>query len=88
VSADAPDHDELIAKELSSTAETLHREMIAIADAVRILLVDGFLFFVVRDRRNNHLVSGCSFLQHVSKGRAALSDILVLLLIYLEIGAM
>jgi protein PsiE len=73
---------------LNRTAENLHREMKAIADAFGTLLVDGFHYlalFVIGATTVWSAVA--AFFSMLGKGRAELSDIL-LLFIYLEIGAM
>src|SRR6202140_4316487 len=73
---------------LTPIAAKLHRGMKATADAVGILLVDGFhylaLFAIGATTVWSTLVA---FISLIRKRRAELSDIL-LLFIYLEIGAM
>src|ERR1700752_3791972 len=69
-------------------AEKLHRGMKATADAVGILLVDGFHYLALFSIGATTVWSAiATFFSMVAKGRAELSDIL-LLFIYLEIGAM
>src|SRR6202162_4366083 len=73
---------------LTPTAAKLHRGMKATADAVGILLVDGFHYLALFAIGATTVWSAAvAFIGMVSKGRAELSDIL-LLFIYLEIGAM
>ena len=75
-------------KQLSRTAENLHRGLKAIADPVGTLLVDGFHFLALFAIGATTVWSAAAaFVSMVAKGRAELSDIL-LLFIYLEIGAM
>jgi protein PsiE len=75
-------------RQLSRTAEDLHREMKAVADAVGTLLVDGFHFLALFAIGATTVWSAAAaFFNTLGKGRAELSDIL-LLFIYLEIGAM
>src|SRR2546425_6801873 len=73
---------------LSRTAAHLHSAMKAAADGIGILLVDGFhylaLFAIGATTVWSALAAFCGMF---AKGRAELSDIL-LLFIYLEIGAM
>src|SRR5712672_1438955 len=73
---------------LTRTAAHLHSAMKAAADGVGILLVDGFhylaLFAIGATTVWSSLAAFCGMF---AKGRAELSDIL-LLFIYLEIGAM
>ena len=73
---------------LTRTAAQLHSAMKAAADEVGILLVDGFhylaLFAIGATTVWSALAAFCGMF---AKGRAELSDIL-LLFIYLEIGAM
>jgi protein PsiE len=73
---------------LTRTAAHLHGAMKAAADGVGILLVDGFhylaLFAIGATTVWSALAAFCGMF---AKGRAELSDIL-LLFIYLEIGAM
>src|SRR5712664_3144620 len=73
---------------LSRTAAHLHSAMKAAADEIGILLVDGFhylaLFAIGATTVWSALAAFCGMF---AKGRAELSDIL-LLFIYLEIGAM
>jgi protein PsiE len=69
-------------------AAKLHRGMKATADAVGILLVDGFHYLALFSIGATTVWSAlAAFISMVAKGRAELSDIL-LLFIYLEIGAM
>lgn len=69
-------------------AAKLHRGMKATADAVGILLVDGFHYLALFSIGATTVWSAiAAFFSMVAKGRAELSDIL-LLFIYLEIGAM
>jgi protein PsiE len=73
---------------LNRTAANLHRGMKATADAVGILLVDGFHYLALFTIGATTVWSAlATFISMLSKGRAELSDIL-LLFIYLEIGAM
>src|SRR3981081_410223 len=73
---------------LTRRAANLHRRMKATADAVGILLVDGFHYLALFVIGATTVWSAfAAFISMVSKGRAELSDIL-LLFIYLEIGAM
>jgi protein PsiE len=73
---------------LTRTAANLHREMKATADAVGILLVDGFHYLALFVIGATTVWSAfAAFISMLGKGRAELSDIL-LLFIYLEIGAM
>ena len=75
-------------KELPRTAANLHRRMQAIADPVGTLLVDGFHFLALFAIGATTVWSAvAAFFGMLAKGRAELSDIL-LLFIYLEIGAM
>jgi protein PsiE len=73
---------------LNKTAANLHRRMKATADAVGILLVDGFHYLALFAIGATTVWSAfATFVGMVTKGHAELSDIL-LLFIYLEIGAM
>jgi protein PsiE len=73
---------------LNRTAADLHRRMKATADAVGILLVDGFHYLALFAIGATTVWSAfVTFIGMFSKGHAELSDIL-LLFIYLEIGAM
>jgi protein PsiE len=73
---------------LTRTAANLHRGMKATADAVGILLVDGFHYLALFAIGATTVWSAlAAFVSMLSKGRAELSDIL-LLFIYLELGAM
>jgi protein PsiE len=73
---------------LTRTAENLHRWMQAVADAFGTLLVDGFHYLALFAIGATTVWSaGAAFFSMLAKGRAELSDIL-LLFIYLEIGAM
>src|SRR6201981_3198499 len=79
-----PDPDSV----LTRTAATLHREMRITADSFGILLVDGFHYLALFAIGASTVWSAMvAFFSMVAKGRAELSDIL-LLFIYLEIGAM
>jgi protein PsiE len=74
--------------ELGRTAANLHRGIKAIADTVGTLLVDAFHYLALFAIGATTVWSAIeAFLGMVDKGRAELSDIL-LLFIYLEIGAM
>jgi phosphate starvation-inducible membrane PsiE len=73
---------------LTRIAENLHRGMKAIADAFGTLLVDGFHYLALFAIGATTVWSSvAAFFSMLGKGRAELSDIL-LLFIYLEIGAM
>ena len=73
---------------LNKTAANLHHRMKATADAVGILLVDGFHYLALFAIGATTVWSAlATFVGMVTKGHAELSDIL-LLFIYLEIGAM
>jgi protein PsiE len=73
---------------LIRTAEGLHRWIKAVADAVGTLLVDAFHHLALFAIGATTVWSAvAAFFAMVSRGRADLSDIL-LLFIYLEIGAM
>src|SRR4030081_773093 len=73
---------------LTRTAAHLHSAMKAAADGVGILLVDGFHYLAFLPLGATTVWSAlAAFCGMFSKGRAELSDIL-LLFIYLEIGAM
>jgi protein PsiE len=73
---------------VTATAAKLHRGMKATADAVGILLVDGFHYLALFAIGATTVWSAlAAFVSMLGKGRAELSDIL-LLFIYLEIGAM
>jgi protein PsiE len=73
---------------LTRAAATLHREMKIAADSFGILLVDGFHYLALFAIGASTVWSAMvAFFGMVTKGRAELSDIL-LLFIYLEIGAM
>jgi len=72
---------------LTPAAAKLHREMKASADAVGIFLVDGFHYLALFAIGATTVWSAlAAFISMLGKGRAELSDIL-LLFIYLEIGA-
>ncbi len=72
---------------LTRTAAKIHRRMKATADAVGILLVDGFHYLALFAIGATTVWSAlAAFISMLGKGRAELSDIL-LLFIYLEIGA-
>jgi protein PsiE len=74
--------------ELTHTAANLHREMKALADAVGTLMVDGFHYLALFAIGATTVWSAAAaFFSMVGRGRAELSDIL-LLFIYLEFGAM
>jgi protein PsiE len=73
---------------LNKTAANLHRRMKATADAVGILLVDGFHYLALFAIGATTVWSAfATFVGMLTKGHAELADIL-LLFIYLEIGAM
>lgn len=73
---------------LTQTSTSLHRSIKAIADAAGTLLVDAFHYLALFAIGATTVWSAtAAFLGMVSKGRADLSDLL-LLFIYLEIGAM
>jgi phosphate starvation-inducible membrane PsiE len=73
---------------LTQTAANLHREIKTIGDAVGTLLVDAFHYLALFAIGATTVWSAVSaFFDMVAKGRADLSDIL-LLFIYLELGAM
>jgi protein PsiE len=73
---------------VTRTAENLHRGMKTIADAFGTLLVDGFHYLALFAIGATTVWSAAAaFFSMLGKGRAELSDIL-LLFIYLEIGAM
>ncbi|HEY2212763.1 MAG TPA: phosphate-starvation-inducible PsiE family protein [Bradyrhizobium sp.] len=73
---------------LTRAAENIHRGMRAIADAFGTLLVDAFHYLALFAIGATTVWSaGAAFFSMLGKGRAELSDIL-LLFIYLEIGAM
>jgi protein PsiE len=73
---------------LTRTTADLHRGMKATADAVGILLVDGFHYLALFAIGATTVWSAlAALISMLNKGRAELSDIL-LLFIYLEIGAM
>jgi phosphate starvation-inducible membrane PsiE len=73
---------------LPQRAASLHLGIRTTADSVGALLVDGFHYLALFAIGATTVWSGfASFLSMLSKGRAELSDIL-LLFIYLEMGAM
>jgi protein PsiE len=73
---------------LTRTAASLHRGMKDIADPVGSVLVDGFHYLALFAIGATTVWSAvAAFLGMVGRGRAELSDIL-LLFIYLELGAM
>jgi protein PsiE len=73
---------------LTRTAENLHRGVKEIADAFGTLLVDGFHYLALFAIGATTVWSAvAAFFSMLGKGRAELSDIL-LLFIYLEMGAM
>jgi phosphate starvation-inducible membrane PsiE len=73
---------------LTQTAANLHRAIKALADAVGTLLVDGFAYLALFAIGATTVWSAAvAFFSMVGRGRAELSDIL-LLFIYLELGAM
>jgi protein PsiE len=75
-------------RDLTRTAADLHRAIKAIADALGPLLVDAFHYLALFTIGATTVWSAvAAFLGMVRKGQAELSDIL-LLFIYLEIGAM
>jgi protein PsiE len=75
-------------RESSLTVASLHRGIKAIADTVGTLLVDAFHYLALFAIGATTVWSAViAFFGMVSKGRADLSDIL-LLFIYLELGAM
>ena len=75
------------ARTSDGAAAALHRWMKATADAVGILLVDGFHYLALFAIGATTVWSAlAAFISMLGKGRAELSDIL-LLFIYLEIGA-
>jgi phosphate starvation-inducible membrane PsiE len=76
------------ARRLGAATSNFHREMKAAADAIGGLLVDGFHLLALFAIGGTTVWSAvAAFIEMVAKGRATLSDIL-LLFIYLEIGAM
>jgi protein PsiE len=76
------------ARVLTEAATNIHRGIKAIADPVGTVLVDAFHYLALFAIGATTVWSAVvAFLGMVSKGRAELSDIL-LLFIYLEIGAM
>ena len=73
---------------LHTSTGNLHRRMKNLADAVGTLLVDGFHFLALFAIGATTVWSAiATFIGMVAKGHASLADIL-LLFIYLEIGAM
>jgi protein PsiE len=77
-----------LASGLTQAATDFHRGMKAIAEAVGTVLVEGFHYLALFAIGATTVWSAvAAFLGMVGKGRAELSDIL-LLFIYLEIGAM
>jgi protein PsiE len=75
-------------RRLTRTATSLHRAITAAADAAGTLLVDAFHYLALFAIGATTVWSGATaFVGMMSKGRADLSDLL-LLFIYLEIGAM
>jgi len=73
---------------LTQTAANLHRAIKGLADAVGTLLVDGFAYLALFAIGATTVWSAAAaFFSMVGRGRAELSDIL-LLFIYLELGAM
>src|SRR5215813_2030480 len=73
---------------LTRTSRSFHRGIKSVADAIGTLLVDAFHFLALFAIGATTVWSAVvAFMGMVSKGRAELSDIL-LLFIYLEIGAM
>src|SRR5262245_19844381 len=73
---------------LTNTSTSLHRGIKSVADAIGTLLVDAFHFLALFAIGATTVWSAvAAFLGMAAKGRAELSDIL-LLFIYLEIGAM
>jgi phosphate starvation-inducible membrane PsiE len=76
------------ARRLGAATRSFHREMKAAADAIGGFLVDGFHLLALFAIGGTTVWSAVSaFFGMVARGRATLSDIL-LLFIYLEIGAM
>lgn len=75
-------------RSLSTVAANLHRDVKDIADALGTLLVDAFHYLALFTIGATTVWSAAAaFLGMLGKGRAELSDIL-LLFIYLELGAM
>src|SRR6185437_1096976 len=73
---------------VTKSAGSLHRNMKALADALGTLLVDAFHHLALFAIGATTVWSAvASFVDMVNRGRANLSDIL-LLFIYLELGAM
>jgi protein PsiE len=76
------------ARRLGAVTNNLHRSMKAAADAIGGLLVDAFHLLALFAIGGTTVWSAvAAFMTMVAQGRATLSDIL-LLFIYLEIGAM
>jgi protein PsiE len=79
---------ELPPRALTHTTANLHRGMKTAADSIGILLVDGFHYLALFAIGATTVWSAvAAFLSMMGKGQAQLADIL-LLFIYLEIGAM
>lgn len=77
-----------LTRALSASTANLHRDMKQLADAVGTLLVDAFHLLALFAIGGTTVWSAvAAFLGMIGKGRAELSDIL-LLFIYLELGAM
>ena len=73
---------------LTKSASNLHRNMKAVADAVGTLLVDAFHHLALFAIGATTVWSAvAAFIEMIQRGHATLSDIL-LLFIYLELGAM
>ncbi len=73
---------------VTKSAASLHRNMKSVADALGTLLVDAFHHLALFAIGATTVWSaGAAFLEMVQRGRAGLPDIL-LLFIYLELGAM
>src|ERR1041385_8240777 len=77
-----------MSRRVARSAGNLHRDMKVVADALGTLLVDAFHHLALFAIGATTVWSaGAAFLGMVNRGRADLADIL-LLFIYLEIGAM
>jgi len=76
------------ARQVGTVTNNLHRDLKAVADAIGGILVDVFHFLALFAIGATTVWSAvAAFIMMVAQGRATLSDIL-LLFIYLEIGAM